>query len=307
MTTRNWLWPAVLLAACGGDTDGGAGALSGTVTSDGSSTVAPITQAMGDEFSTQTGGAVSVTVAISGTTGGFTRFCAGEIAIANASRPITPAERDECLVANVMFVEMPVALDAVAVIANPANDFAECLTFDELKRIWQSGSQVRSWSDVRASFPAEPIQLHGPDTNSGTFDWFTERVVGAVGDGRSNYQASDDDDLIVDGVAGDTRALGFVGLGYYSANRDRLKVLGVDAGQGCVTPTEQNVRSGRYPLTRPLFIYVNEADLRRPATAEFVRYYTLFAPEVLPQIGYVPLDPSEYEANLARLPAADMR
>lgn len=305
MSGRNhWLWMIPLLAACGGG-DGGAGALGGTVTSDGSSTVAPITEAMAEEFGLQTGGTVSVTVATSGTGGGFTRFCAGEIAIANASRPITPNERDECMAANVTFLELPIALDGIAVVVNPANDFAECLTIDELKAMWQSGSQVRNWSDVRASFPAEPIQLYGPGTSSGTFDYFTERVVGAAGASRANYTASEDDNVLVQGVGGDAHALAYFGLAYYTANQDRLKVLAVDAGQGCVTPTEQNVKNGRYPLARPLFIYVNEADLRRPEVAEFVRYYNLFAAELIPQVGYVPLDAGEYEANLSRLPAPD--
>ena len=296
---------ALAVAACGGERGGEAGALRGSIETDGSSTVEPITEAMAEEFGIASGGTVGVTVGRSGTGGGFTRFCAGETAISNASRPITSEEADLCQQNGVEFVELPIALDGLAVVVNPGNGSVECLTMAELKQVWEPGSQVRSWSDIRPQWPAQPLALYGPGTNSGTFDYFTEAVVGEAGASRADYTASEDDNVLVQGVAGDANSLGYFGYAYYEGNRDRLKVVGIDRGEGCVQATDATVRNGTYPLARPLFIYINRRDLQRPEVVEFVRFYNLYAAELVPQVGYVALTEAEYEANLARLPGGD--
>jgi phosphate transport system substrate-binding protein len=291
------------LAACGGG-DVREGGLTGSIELDGSSTVYPISEAVAEEYTAEYGAGVRVTIGFSGTGGGFKRFCAGETQISNASRHITDAERDLCAQNGIDFVELPVAIDGLAVVVNPQNTFAECLTVDELRRIWEPGSQVNTWAQVREGWPTEPIKLYGPGTNSGTFDYFTEVIGGRSGASRGDYTASEDDNVLVQGVIGDRNALGYFGYAYYVENRERMKVLGVDNGQGCVLPTESAVRGGDYaPLSRPLFIYVTREALSRPEVAEFVRFYMQAAPELVPQVGYVPLQEAEYLANLNRIDA----
>ena len=264
---------ALLAAGCG-ERRAGAGGVSGVVEVDGSSTVYPITEAVVEEFTAATGGQVQVTVGVSGTGGGFKRFCAGEIDVANASRPIDDAERAACEANGIAFLEIPVASDGIAIVVHPDNTFVDCLTVEELERIWEPGSRVRLWSDVRPGWPAEPIRLYGPGTDSGTFDYFTEAIVGRAGASRPDYTASEDDNVLVQGVEGDPGALGYFGYAYYEANRDRLKLVGVDAGGGCVRPSPETIRTGRYrPLSRPLFLYVRRDALARPAVREFVRFY----------------------------------
>ena len=301
------LWLAV---GCGGDagqTGGGEGGaatteLSGTIDADGSSTVFPITAAMAEEFGIETRGGVNVNVGQSGTGGGFKRFCAGETDISDASRPISDSERDQCIAAGVEFLEIPVAIDGLAVVANPANDFVQCLTVEELKTIWAPGSRVQRWSQVRPAFPDEPIALYGPGTNSGTFDYFTEVIGGETGASRADYQASEDDNVLVTGVEGDRNALGYFGYAYYIENEQRLKVVGVDAGDGCVTPTPETVKSGQYhPLSRPLFIYVKRSALQRPEVREFVRFYLENAAQIVTEVGYVPMEDAEYQTSLRDL------
>jgi phosphate transport system substrate-binding protein len=297
------LTASVVLAACGGG-DVREGGLTGSIELDGSSTVYPISEAVAEEYTAEHGAGVRVTIGFSGTGGGFKRFCAGETQISNASRHITDAERDLCAQNGIEFVELPVAIDGLAVVVNPRNTFAECLTVEELRRIWGPGSQVSTWAQVRDGWPSDPIKLYGPGTNSGTFDYFTEVIGGRSGASRGDYTASEDDNVLVQGVIGDRNALGYFGYAYYVENRERMKVLGVDNGQGCVTPTEAAVRSGDYaPLSRPLFIYVTRAALARPEVAAFVRFYMEAAPELVPQVGYVPLQEAEYMANLTRIDA----
>lgn len=299
----------VALAACGGagseQGKGAADGLSGRILADGSSTVYPLSEAVAEEFMTENGGGVQVTVATSGTGGGFKRFCSGETDIANASRPIKDEERQACAQAGVEFVELQVAMDGLAVVVNPANTFAQCLTVDELKKIWQPESSVRTWADVRAGFPATPIKLYGPGTNSGTFDYFTEEVVGTEDASRSDYTASEDDNVLVQGVAGDAGSLGYFGYAYFGENRQTLRAVQVDGGNGCVEPNPQTIEGGQYaPLSRPLLIYVKKASLARPEVRSFVEFYLASAPELASQVGYVPLSAAGYQQSTRTLQQA---
>ena len=302
---RRWTAFALLaIAACGGG-DGGAGgaegALAGSIEIDGSSTVYPITEAVAEEFGAGQPD-VRVTVAQSGTGGGFKRFCAGEIPIANASRPIKDEEIQLCSGSSVDYIELKIGTDGLAVVVNPQNTAVQCLTVEELKKIWAPGSTVKSWSDVREGLPAEPLKLYGPGTNSGTFDYFTEAIVGESGSSRADYTPSEDDNVLVQGVEGDRNALGYFGYAYYIENQQRLRALGVDNGSGCVTPTPETVKGGTYaPLSRPLFIYVNRAALERPEVDAFVRFYLEQAAALVTEVGYIPLEPAEYEAGLTQL------
>ncbi len=280
-----------------------ASALSGAVAVDGSSTVAPISEAMAEEFQGANPG-VRVTVGIAGTGGGFKRFCAGETDISDASRPITDAERESCAAAGIEFVEMPVAWDGLSIVVNPSNDFAECLTVAELKKIWEPNSKVTSWRDVRSDFPAQPIKLYGPGTDSGTFDYFTEVINGKAKSGRPDYQASEDDNVLVQGVAGDQFALGYFGHAYVSKNPDKLKVVGVDSGTGCIQPTDETITNQTYtPLSRPLLLYVKRASMARPEVKEFIRFFMDEAKAIVPTTGYLALDDAQYQQNLQALDA----
>ena len=280
-----------------------ASALSGAVAVDGSSTVAPISEAIAEEFQGANPG-VRVTVGIAGTGGGFKRFCAGETDISDASRPITDAERESCAAAGIEFVEMPVAWDGLSIVVNPSNDFAECLTVAELKKIWEPNSKVTSWRDVRSDFPAQPIKLYGPGTDSGTFDYFTEVINGKAKSSRPDYQASEDDNVLVQGVAGDQFALGYFGHAYVSKNPDKLKVVGVDSGTGCIQPTDETITNQTYtPLSRPLLLYVKRASMARPEVKEFIRFFMDEAKAIVPTTGYLALDDAQYQQNLQALDA----
>jgi phosphate transport system substrate-binding protein len=236
-------------------------ALSGRVRADGSSTLAPYVSLAAERFRKENPD-VQVSVGVAGTGGGFERFCRGETDLSNASRPIEDEERAACEKRGIRFLELHVANDGLSVVVNPENDWAECLTVDQLKRIWQPGSNVDSWRDVDRSFPDEELALAGPGTDSGTFDYFTEAIVGEEGASRSDYTASEDDNVIVNAVAGDDGALGYLGLSYFEQNRERLRAVPVDGGGGCVAPSVETVQSGDYkPLSRPLFIYLNRARL----------------------------------------------
>jgi phosphate transport system substrate-binding protein len=293
-----------VLAACG---DGAVGraefeGLSGTVSVDGSSTVYPITEAVAEEFMAATGGSVRVTVALSGTGGGFRRFCAGETDISNASRHISEREIAACAQNGVEYIELPVAIDGMAVVVNPANDFAQCMTVDELRRIWEPGSTVQSWAQVRADWPDQRMRLFAPGTASGTFDYFTEAVMGQTGASRADFTASEDDNVLVQGVEGEAAALGYFGYAYYEENRDRLRLVSIDGGRGCIEPNPQTIRTGTYaPLARPLFIYVNRASLERPELAAFVRFYLDEAAGLVGEVGYVPLSDEQYDVSQDRL------
>ncbi|HUF11903.1 MAG TPA: PstS family phosphate ABC transporter substrate-binding protein [Longimicrobiales bacterium] len=298
---------ATLLAACGGDAgrESVEGDLSGSIQIDGSSTVYPITEAVAEEFMAETGGDVRVTVGVSGTGGGFKRFCSGETEISNASRPIKDSESEQCEAAGVEPVELTIAHDGISVIAHPDNTFVDCLTVEELNAIWRPGSTVQRWSDVRPNFPNQQIKLYGAGTDSGTFDYFTEAINGEEDASRSDYTASEDDNTLVQGVAGDPGSLGYFGYAYYVENRDKLKLLGVDSGSGCVQPSPETIRGGTYtPLSRPVYIYVARSALERPEVRAFVDFYLEHGGELSSAVGYVALEDSAYANARARLNAA---
>ncbi len=290
---------AFFLTACGGTGDGTG--LSGQIIGDGSSTVFPISEAVAEEFRIEEPG-VDVVVGISGTGGGFSKFCNGEIDFANASRPIKEAERQACAAKGIEPVEFEVAYDGLSVLVNRNNKFVECLTTDELKKMWEPGSAVERWSDVRAGFPDQGIRLYGPGPDSGTFDYFTEVINGKEDASRSDYQASEDDNVLVQGIAGDRNALGYFGFAYYEENADKLKLLAVDGGGGCVKPSRETISDGTYkPLSRPLLLYVRKDALQRPEVRELIRFYLIAAPELATEVGYVPAPERTYEDGLARL------
>jgi phosphate transport system substrate-binding protein len=275
--------------------------ISGKVTADGSSTVYPITEAVAEEFRSKAPN-VQVTVGISGTGGGFKRFCAGETDLQNASRPIKPEEDAKAKEAGVEYIELPVAYDGLSVIVNPKNDFVDHLTVDELKAIWGPGSTIKNWKEVRKGFPDSPLHLFGPGTDSGTFDYFTEVINGKAKESRPDYTASEDDNVLVQGVAGDVGALGYFGFAYYEENADKLKLVPVDGGSGPVTPSKETVMDGTYkPLSRPLFVYVNVASLDKPEVKEFVQFYLTNAKELVSDVGYIPLPDAIYAAAAQRL------
>ena len=291
---------------------GAAVAIAGTVSAqeiieiDGSSTVYPITEAMAEEFQSESGGKYRVTVGISGTGGGFKKFCRGETHISDASRPIKESEREACKAAGIEFIELPVALDALTVMVNPENDWVDYLTVDELKKIWEPAAQdtVTNWSQVREGFPDRPLTLYGAGTDSGTYDYFTEAVVGEEGASRGDFTASEDDNVLVQGIASDPNALGFFGLAYYVENQDKLKAVPIQppGGGDPVEPSVEAARSGSYqPLSRPIFIYVNKQaadDLE--AVQQFVEFYLNpdNAELLVEEVGYVPLPTDAYELAL---------
>jgi len=292
-----------VFAACGGGGGDDAGGLSGTIQIDGSSTVFPVSQAMAEEFQIANPG-VRVTVGVSGTGGGFQKFCNGETAISNASRPISDSERERCVAEGVEPIELTVAWDGLTVVVHPTNDWATCMTVEELRRVWQPGSTIRSWSEIRDGWPDAPLVLYGADTDSGTFDYFTEAIVGEEDASRADYTASADDNVLVLGVSGDPGALGYFGYAYYEQNRDKLKVVEIDGGNGCVAPTRPAVEDGSYtPLSRPLFIYVRSDALERPEVRAFVEFYLDSGEALVPETGYVPLGAADYEEQRARLGA----
>ena len=281
-----------------------AAGLVGTIEIDGSSTVFPVTEAVAEEFR-KDNPKVQVNVGVSGTGGGFKRFSAGETEISNASRPIKDSERAAAAENGIEFLELRVGIDGLSVMVNPNNDFVDCLTVEELKTIWEPGSTVENWSQVRPGFPDQGIRLYGPGTDSGTFDYFTEEIVGEAQAARSDFVASEDDNVLVVGINGDRNALGFFGYAYYAENPDKLKLVAIDAGGGCVTPTPATIESGQYqPLSRPLFIYVNTAALAKPEVKAFVDFYMVNAAELVAEVGYVRLQEAEYRANLILVQAA---
>jgi phosphate transport system substrate-binding protein len=293
----------VLFACGGGDrAETGGGELSGSISADGSSTVYPITEAIAEEFGREQEGRVRVTVGLSGTGGGFKRFCAGETDLSNASRPIKDSEKQLCTQNQVTYAEVQVAYDGLSVVVNPKNTFAQCLTVAELKKIWEPGSKVKRWSDVRPGFPNQEIKLYGPGTSSGTFDYFTEEVIGKQGASRADYTASEDDNVLVQGVEGDASSLGYFGYAYYKENATRLRLVPVDGGNGCVLPSEATIKDGSYkPLSRPLFVYVNNKALARPEVKAFIQFYLTHAAELIPQVGYVSLEAPQYQQSLSQL------
>jgi phosphate transport system substrate-binding protein len=273
--------------------------LSGTIEIDGSSTVFPITQAVAEEFRKVHPG-VQVPVGVSGTGGGFKRFVVGETHISNASRSIKPIEIAAAEENGVEFIEIAVGFDGLSVIANPANDFLECLTTDELRAIWEPGSEVDRWSDVRDGLPDSKFRLYGPDTDSGTFDYFTESIVHLEDASRSDYSASSDDNVLIRGVSGDKDALGYFGYAFYSSSPDKLKLIAVDSGSGCIYPSPATINDGTYsPLSRPMFIYVNTAALEREEVVVFLNFYLDNATTLVEEVGYVSLPEAMYDDGRA--------
>jgi phosphate transport system substrate-binding protein len=283
-------------------TEAPAAPLSGDIVVDGSSTVFPITEAMAEEFGNQNPD-VRVSVGESGTGGGFKKFCNNETDISDASRPIKDSEKELCAAAGVEYVEFKIGLDGITVVVNPANTFAVCLTTDQLKALWNKDSTINNWNQVDPSFPDQPITLYGPGTDSGTFDFFTEAINGTAKDSRADYTASEDDNVLVQGIAGDPNALGYFGLAYFVENQDKLKEVAVNAGgAGCVAPAYETVADGTYkPLSRPLFIYVKKSALARPEVFEFVKFYIQNAPEIVKEVGYINVDQSVYDTDLQTL------
>lgn len=281
-----------VLAACGlGGVD------ENTILVDGSSTVGPISQAVAEEFQAKFREA-RIPVGVSGSGGGFNKFCTGEMDVTNASRPIKQIETELCGENGVEFIELPVAFDGLVVVTNPANDFVDCLTVAELRMMWEPEAEevVKSWAQVRAGLPDEKLLLYGPGSDSGTYDYFTEAVVGEEGASRGDFTPSEDDNVLVQGIAGDRSALGFFGLAYYTANSDKLKLLAVNGGDGCVEPSPETVNSGEYqPLSRPLFIYVSAKSAERPAVQSFINFYLENAPALVNDVGYVALPEEVYE------------
>lgn len=290
---------AVLAAlGCGGGGDVG----SGLIELDGSSTVFPISVAMAEEFQIANGRAVRVSVGVSGTGGGFQRFCGGETDITNASRPINASETEACARRGITPIEMQVAWDGLTVVAHPENDWVGCITVEELRRVWEPGSRLSRWSQIRPSWPDRELKLYGPDTDSGTFDYFTAAVLGLEGASRSDYTASAADHVLVAGVSGDPGALGYFGYAYFEENQDRLRALEVDGGAGCVAPSRRTILDGSYtPLARPMYIYVGRDALNQPEVRAFIGFYLDHAAALIPNTGHIPLAPQAYAEMRARI------
>jgi phosphate transport system substrate-binding protein len=307
---------ALVLAGCGGqnnDTDdpgsggNGGSAVSGEVRVDGSSTVAPLTSAAGEIFKEENSG-VNVSVGTSGTGAGFEKFCAGETDIQDASRPIKDEEKEACESKGIEYVEVLVANDALTVVANSENDWVDCLTVDQLKKIWEPGAEgkVTTWKQVDPSFPDEKLDLYGPGTDSGTFDYFTDAINGEEGASRADYNASEDDNVLVQGVQGNKAALGYFGYTYFEENADSLKAVKVDGGKGCTEPSAETAQSGDYtPLARPLFIYVGKkAYADKPQVKAFVDYYVENDAEISESVKFIPL--SEEQRSEAQTAAGTL-
>jgi phosphate transport system substrate-binding protein len=308
-TTSRWVAAAVAAlvlslgaTACGGEdasSAAGGDGLSGRIEADGSSTVGPFTTRAAERFQGEHSG-VQVTVGISGTGGGFERFCAGETDLSNASRAIKDEEAAICEQNGVDYVEFQVANDALTVVVNADNDWATCLTTDELNAIWAPDSEVDSWSDVRDGFPDEELKLFGPGTDSGTFDYFTDAINGEEGASRTDYAPSEDDNVIVQGVSGETGGLGYFGFSYFEENQDALKAVEIDAGDGCVAPSVEAAQDGSYaPLSRPLFVYAKTEAFARPEVAAFVQSMLDEADTIAEETQYVPLTGAQKQEALA--------
>jgi phosphate transport system substrate-binding protein len=298
-------WLAVLLMISAISTQAvlpaAAESLRGTVSIDGSSTVFPISEAVAEEF-LAVQPRVRVTVGVSGTGGGFKKFLAGEVDINDASRPIKMSEVRKANDSGMDYIELPIAYDGLSVVVNQENTWVDHLTVGELNKIWQPGSSVKNWSDVRAGWPAIEMRLYGPGTDSGTFDYFTETINGKSGASRPDYTANEDDNALVRGVSGDEGSLGYFGYAYYAANKDKLRIIPIDGGKGPVIPTETTINNGDYaPLSRPIFIYVRKQALDRKEVRAFVDFYIESASMLASEVGYIPLPDAVYKAAMKRV------
>ncbi|MCN0178033.1 PstS family phosphate ABC transporter substrate-binding protein [Salinispora arenicola] len=282
---------ALALTGCSSnnDTASDGDKLSGEVKVNGSSTVAPLSEAAAT-FYKETQSDVNVSVGTSGTGGGFERFCKGETDISDASRPIKDSEKEACAAAGIEYKELVVANDALTVVVSKDNDWADCLTVDQLKTIWEPDSKVTNWKQIDPTFPDEPLKLFGPGTDSGTFDYFTDEINGEEGASRTDYTASENDNVVVQGVAGTKGGLGYFGFTYFEENADKLKALKVDGGSGCVEPSLKTAQENTYqPLSRPLFIYVSDAGVKKEQVADFVTFYIERIDDIVLEAQYVPL------------------
>ena len=281
------------LTACkSGGSSSNSEKLAGEIKIDGSSTVYPISEAIAEEFGKEQPD-VKVTVGESGTGGGFKKFTVGETDISDASRPIKPAEDSAAKANKIEYVVLQIAYDGLSIVINPENKFLDNITVEELKKLWEPEAQgkIKKWNQVNPAWPAEEVHLFGPGTASGTFDYFTEEIVGAKGKSRGDYTASEDDNVLVQGVAGDKNAMGYFGLAYYENNQDKLKLVKVNG----IAPSKETVMNGTYkPLSRPLFIYVNKASLAKPEVKAFVKYYIDNVKSIIGDVGYIPMHDDEY-------------
>ncbi|MCC8996254.1 MAG: PstS family phosphate ABC transporter substrate-binding protein [Nitrosomonas sp.] len=271
---------------------------------DGSSTVFPITEAVAEDFQTAKKGAIRVTVGISGTGGGFKKFCRNEIDVVNASRPITVAEMEACKEQGVQFIEMPIAYDALTVVVNPKNTWSKTITVEELKKIWEPAAQgtITQWNQINPAWPEKKIKLYGAGADSGTFEYFTEAIVGKAKSSRGDFTASEDDNVLVQGVASDIYALGFFGFAYYTENSKRVNAVAVDSGTGGVLPSAATVENNSYkPLSRPIFIYINAKSADKPEVDEFVKFYMSNAEKLVTEVKYFPLSKEVYHLNLEHM------
>ncbi len=303
----------VTITACGSNSDIGAGEnttgktgtastgekLSGKIVIDGSSTVYPITMAVAEEFKNEQPD-VEVSVAMSGTGGGMKKFTVGEIDICDASRTIKQEEIDKAKANGIEYVEIEVAYDGISVVVNKDNTWADSITVEELNKIWAKNSTVKTWKDVNSAWPNEPIKLYGPGTDSGTFEFFTEAINKKAKEARTDFTPSEDDNVLVQGIAGDKNAMGYFGFAYYEENADKLRVLKIDAGKGPVEPTFDTIKDKSYaPLSRPVFIYVNKAKLNLPQVKAFVEFYLDSATDLTKEVGYIPLE--SYDTEKAKI------
>jgi len=268
---------------------------------DGSSTVYPITQKVVEDYQSSKEQSINIKVDFSGTSGGFEKFCRGETDISNASRPIQVKEMEACNSSEVRYIELPIAFDALTVVVNPENDWLDSLTVEELGIIWspEAAGKITNWNQIRPSFPNKPLNLYAPGQDSGTFDYFTEAIVGKSGASRQDITQSEDDDVLVEQVSQDTNALGYFGLAYYEQHTEHLKAIAIDSGSGAVVPSAQTVEQAEYqPLSRPLFIYINAASAqKKPDLRQFIDFYLAQVPEQVKEIGYVPLPEEAYLIN----------
>jgi phosphate transport system substrate-binding protein len=300
---------SAFVVACGGSSPGESAGTSSpqVITADGSSTVFPITEAVAEDFQQANPGA-RVTVGSSGTGGGFAKFCRNETDISNASRPIRASEAEACAKGGVQYIELPVAYDGIAIVIHPSNTWATSMTVAELKKLWEPAAQgkITRWSQIRAGWPDQEIHLFGAGVDSGTFDYFTEAVMGKSTASRGDYTSSEDDNVIVQGVSGDPNALGYFGYAYYEQNKDKLKLVAIDDedasnGQGPIAPSPETVANGTYrPLSRPVFVYVKVNALQRPEVEKFMQFYLDQGQALVREVGYVQMTPKETELVRAR-------